>query len=134
MGRREGAVGVTFTTTTVAPPAPLPIDPQQVTAQALEILRLTDADDDAERVERAAVVAIDLASQQLDFAAVPATLADAVVDAVVTLTIELYRRKDAPFGVTDSWSVDGAVLRLSSDVFRGVRSQLGKYRSRWGVG
>jgi len=58
----------------------------------------------------------------------------AVLDAVVTLTIELYRRKDAPFGVTDSWSVDGAVLRLSSDVLRGVRSQLGKYRSRRGIG
>jgi hypothetical protein len=119
----------------VSAPAPLPIDRATVVARALDVLRLDPTDDDAPRVEIAADVAIDLASQQLDFdvADVPATVGDAVTDAVVTLTIEQYRRKDAPFGVTDSWSVDGAVLRLSSDVFRGVRAQLGKYRSRRGV-
>jgi len=121
-------------TYTVTPPAHLPIDAQTVTDAALEVLRLEPEDVDADRIDQATIVAIDLASQQLDFADVPTSIADAVTDAVVTLTVELYRRKDAPFGVTDSWSVDGAVLRLSSDVFRGVRSQLGKYRDRWGVG
>lgn len=120
-------------TDVVAPPVPLPVDPALVLAQALAILRLEADDADAERVEQAATVAIELASQQLDFADVPTALSVAVTDAVVTLTVELYRRKDAPFGVTDSWSVDGAVLRLSSDVFRGVRSQLSKYRARWGI-
>jgi hypothetical protein len=119
--------------TPVAPPALLPLDAQDVADQALAILRLDPADVDAARIEQAALVAIDLATQQLDFADVPVALSVAVTDAVVTLTVELYRRKDAPFGVTDSWSVDGAVLRLSSDVFRGVRSQLAKYRDRWGV-
>lgn len=121
--------------TTVAPPAPLPIDVQAVADAALAVLRLGPTDGDADRVEAAAVVAVDLASQQLDFDVVdvPTTVAVAVTDAVVTLTVELYRRKDAPFGVTDSWSVDGAVLRLSSDVMRGVRSQLSKYRARWGI-
>jgi hypothetical protein len=122
-------------TNTVTPPAPLPQDAQAVADAALAVLRLDPADIDADRIEQAAVVAIDLASQQLDYDAadVPTTLAVAVTDAVVTLTVELYRRKDAPLGVTDSWSVDGAVLRLSSDVFRGVRSQLAKYRARRGV-
>jgi len=117
----------------VAPPAPLPLDAQDIADQALAILRLDPADVDAARIEQAALVAIDLATQQLDFAEVPTALSVAVTDAVVTLTVELYRRKDAPFGVTDSWSVDGAVLRLSSDVFRGVRSQLAKYRDRRGI-
>lgn len=122
-------------TNTVAPPAPLPLDAQAVADAALAVLRLDSADIDADRIEQAAVVAIDLASQQLDYDVddVPTTLAVAVTDAVVTLTVELYRRKDAPFGVTDSWSVDGAVLRLSSDVFRGVRSQLAKHRARRGI-
>lgn len=119
--------------TLVSAPAPLPLDPQQVADEARAVLRLEDGDPDTPRVERAAIVAIDLATQQLDFDVAPTTIADAAHDAVVTLTVELYRRKDAPFGVTDSWSVDGAVLRLSSDVFRGVRSQLSKYRARWGV-
>ena len=117
----------------VAPPAPLPLDAQDIADQALAILRLDAADVDAGRIEQASLVAIDLATQQLDFAEVPVALSVAVTDAVVTLTVELYRRKDAPFGVTDSWSVDGAVLRLSSDVFRGVRSQLAKYRDRRGI-
>lgn len=120
----------------VTAPAPLPIDPATVVTRALDVLRLDPTDDDAPRVEIAAVEAIDLASQQLDYdpTLVPVTIADAVLGAVVNLTVEIYRRKDAPFGVTDSWSVDGGLLRLSSDVFRGVRSQLGKYRARWGVG
>lgn len=125
---------MTYTPPTVAPPAPLPFDPSAIAGAALDVLRLDPTDDDADRVKAAAVVACDLIAQELDYATAPLTVPAPVADAAVMLTVELYRRKDAPFGLTDSWSVDGASLRISSDVLRGVRSELAPYRSRFGVG
>lgn len=132
--RREGARGVTYTPPTVAAPALLPLDAQTLADAALAIMRLEAADVDADRILEAAGVAIVLVSKELDYETAPATVEVSVSDAAVMLTVELYRRKDAPFGVTDSWTVDGASIRVSSDVMRGVRSQLAKSRSRWAVG
>lgn len=123
-----------YTTPPVAPPAPLPLDSSAVAAAALDVLRLDPTDEDADRVEAEAVVACDLVAQELDYAVAPLTVPPPVEDAAVMLTVELYRRKDAPFGVTDAWSVDGASIRLSADVMRSVRSTLAPYRSRFGVG
>ena len=125
---------MTYTPPTVAPPALLPLDAQTLADAALAVMRLPDDDVDAGRILDAASVAIELVSAELDFAEAPATVPVGVSDAAVMLTVELYRRKDAPFGVTDSWTVDGASVRVSSDVMRGVRSQLAKYRSRWALG
>lgn len=123
-----------YTPPAVAPPAPLPFDVDAIAELALDVLRLDPADDDAERIRMAAGVACDLVSRELDYAVAPATVPAPVEDAAVSLTVELYRRKDAPFGLTDSWSVDGASIRISSDVMRGVSSELARYRSRWALG
>ena len=69
-----------------------------------------------------------------DYATAPASIPSPVFDAAVNLTVELYRRKDAPFGVTDSWGLDGASIRLSSDVMKGTASMLAPYKARWGIG
>ena len=128
---------MTYTPPVVAPPAPSPWDLAAVTASALEVLGLDATDPDADRVGQAASVATVRVDQRLDYDVSPwATSADMpppVVSAAVTLTVEVYRRKDAPFGVTDAWSVDGAVLRLSSDVMRGIDTMLGPWRKRWGL-
>lgn len=118
---------------TVAAPARLPWVVEDVAAEALDILRLDPADDDAQRITSAAMEATELVDAELDFETAPATIPGPVVGAAVTLTVELYRRKDSPFGITDSWSVDGAAIRVSSDVMRGVRSQLSRYKSRRGI-
>lgn len=125
---------MTYTPPTVAGPARLPWTVEEVAASALDVLRLDPTDEDAERVTAAADSATVLVDAELDLEVAPATIPGPVYDAAVTLTVELYRRKDAPFGVSDSWSIDGASIRLSSDVMRGVSSMLAPFRGRWAVG
>ena len=50
------------------------------------------------------------------------------------VTVELYRRKDAPFGVLDAWSADTGTVRVGSDPLSGVKVLINPYRSRWGIG
>lgn len=117
----------------VTTPAPLPWELEDIVARALDVLRLDPTDADAERIELAAVEATTLIEQSLDLHESPTTIPAPVVGAAVQVTIELYRRKDAPFGVTDAWSVDGSIVRLSSDPLKGVWPSISRYRGRWGV-
>ena len=118
----------------VSAPVALPWDVDAVAIAALDILRLDPADDDAQRITDAATTATELVDAHLDYATAPASIPSPVFDAAVNLTVELYRRKDAPFGVTDSWGLDGASIRLSSDVMKGTASMLAPYKARWGIG
>jgi len=118
----------------VAAPAALPWDVESVASSALDILRLDPTDEDAERINTAAQSATELVDSLLDYAVAPVLIPGPVFDSAVNLTVELYRKKDAPFGVTDSWSSDGSSVFISADVFRGVRSTLWRYKSRFGVG
>jgi hypothetical protein len=120
--------------TSVAPFARLPWDVDEVANAALDILRLDADDEDAARILVDAETATELVDAELDYAVAPTTVPRAVIDAAVNLTIELYRRKDAPFGITDSWTVDGASIRLSNDVMRTTRSMLTKHKKRFGIG
>ena len=117
----------------VAAPASLPWIVEDVANAALDVLRLDPADEDAARVVAAADSATVLVDQKLDLDVAPETIPGPVYDAAVMLAVELYRRKDAPFGVTDSWSIDGASIRISADVTRGVASMLAPFRGRRGV-
>jgi len=129
---------LTYTPPTVAPPAAIPFDVAAITAAALDVLRLDPTDDDADRIAGDTLTAIALVEQRLDLEVSPwadaAAIPAPVQNAAVLLNVEVYRRKDAPFGVTDSWSVDGAAFRISSDVMRGVDSMLAPYRGRRAVG
>jgi hypothetical protein len=118
----------------VSAPVALPWDVDAVAIAALDILRLDPADDDAQRITDAAMSATRMIDKYLDYAVAPDEIESQVFDAAVDLTIERYRRKDSPFGVTDAWSPDGASIRLSSDQMRGVRSLLTTSKSRFGVG
>ena len=57
-----------------------------------------------------------------------------LVEAAVELAVEVYRSKDAPFGVLDAWSADAVPLRISSDRLRNVRSIAVPYKRRFGCG
>jgi hypothetical protein len=121
---------------TVTPPAANPWDVAAVASRALAVLRLDPADVDAERVTEAATSAVALVDAELDLRtayASAAVIPPTVVEAAVNLTVEGYRRKDAPFGLTDSWSVDGAYLRLSADVMKGTKSALRPFKDRRGL-
>ena len=55
-----------------------------------------------------------------------------VVNAAVDLTVELFRRKDAAFGVLGASSPSGEPLRISADHLRGVESRLAPYVEGFG--
>jgi hypothetical protein len=55
-----------------------------------------------------------------------------VMTAAVQLTGELFRRKDAPFGVLNAASANSVPLYVSRDVLAGVLYQLAPYREGWG--
>lgn len=55
-----------------------------------------------------------------------------VVTAAQQLTGELFRRKDAPFGVLNATSANAVPMYVSADVLRGVDSLLAPYVEGWG--
>jgi hypothetical protein len=104
---------------------------------AREVLRIASGDPDAPRVDDAADSAIRLVEQYLDRADDPfvGAMPDPVLRACVIVTIELFRRKDAPFGVLNSWSdSDVGPVRIGTDPLKGVEQLLMPYSHRYGVG
>ena len=102
----------------------------------MAVLRMDPADPDAPRVLEAATSAIRLVDEYLDRAddpIVPPT-PQPVLDAAVQVTVEAYRRKDAPFGVLNSWSEnDLGPVRIGTDALKGVEPQLDPFAHRYGV-
>lgn len=113
------------------------VDPTTVLADVLDVLRLNSTDDDADRIEALIPSAADLVESFIDRADRP--LPDAppmhplIRTAMTNVTIELFRRKDAPFGVLNSWSPDEVTVRISSDPLRGVRKMLLPLKVKFGV-
>ena len=123
-------------TDVVAAPAVNPWDVDAMTERALDVLRLDPADMDAARVGQAVAHACQAMDEMLDKVAPYASSAaipEPLVGAVVNGGIEQYKRKDAPGGITDSWSADGTFLRLSADPYKGMRATAAMYRERWSV-
>ena len=124
--------------TAAAPDVSVWWDPAAVSAAALAQLRLTDADVDAGRIVAAVGPAGQSINQYLDRDPVDAyTVATAppqLQDAIVQVTVDLYRRKDAR-----SSNLDGSMMILppwqppAVDALSGVRSLLAPFRARRGV-
>lgn len=113
-------------------------DHDAVLTDALDVLRLTATDPDAERVSACVDAAITLVDHFLDrddtdpLPGPPPP--DAVQRGCVQVTVELYRRKDAPFGVLDAWSPDGpGPLRIGNDPMARVYGLLLPHRRLWGI-
>ena len=113
------------------------VDQDQVLVDVLEVLRLPSTDDDADRIDMLIPTAADLVEAFIDRGDRP--LPDAppmhplVRTAMTNVVIELYRRKDAPFGVLNSWSPDEVSVRISTDPLRGVLKILLPLKIRFGV-
>lgn len=115
-------------------------DPVTVAAAAMARLDLPAGDPAAPQVEAAATVALLLVDEYLgtpepawpDPTAAPAP----VTEATVQVTVEIYRRKDATFGVLNTWaSADFGPVRVSTDWLKSVESLLHPYmRDHYGVG
>jgi hypothetical protein len=120
-----------------------------VAAEAASRLRLTSRDPDRDLTgrARAAMRAID---GRLDLRASAGRLSYPVSDvavawtypvggtppdvleAAVQLCMDLYRRKDAAFGVLNAPSLSGEPVRISRDQLAGVESLLAPYVEGWG--
>jgi hypothetical protein len=114
------------------------VDPDQVLVDVLDVLRKQATDADADRIEQLIPAAANLVQTYLDRDDDP--LPDAppmhplVRTAMTNLTIELYRRKDAPFGVLNAWSPDEVAVRISSDPMRGMVHILLPLKQKFGIG
>jgi hypothetical protein len=122
-----------------------------VAAAAAEELRIGEDHPDRERFDRkarAACVAIDMRLELrpatgrmfypvTDVWAVTSYASGQapadVLEAAVQLTEELYRRKDAPFGISNAWSPTGEALRISRDHLAGVEPLLLPHVEGWGL-
>jgi hypothetical protein len=99
---------------------------------ALYLLKLTGDSPDAGRVSDLAELCLELIHDRIgatvyyDETTVPLP----IVEAGAVATSEMYRRKDAPFGIVNAWSEDGASIRISRDPLAGVEYLLAPYRLR----
>jgi hypothetical protein len=114
------------------PPAVNNWDVDWIVARALEVLRLGAGDPDAPRVHDSAQAACDRIDDELDNVE-PQSIPKSVEVAVVQLTVEIYRTKDAPFGVVDAWSADAVAFRIPRDRLAGIMSLLETKKHRWGL-
>lgn len=125
---------------TVAPPdQTVWWDAASTTADALDQLRLEAADVDADRVAALVPKAGAAINDYLDvdpYAPVIWPAGDPpapLVDAITQVTVELYRRKDAPTATADGMMLT-AWRPASFDVLAGVRAQIRPYKRRFGIG
>lgn len=116
-------------------------DVDTVTEAVLDVLRLESGDVDDGRVRGLVPVAGARINDVLDRPDTDPVVVDVVtgtapaplVAAIVAVTVELYRQKDAP-----PTSVDGLIASAwrppSVDPVASVRAMITPYRRRWGVG
>jgi hypothetical protein len=116
----------------VAPPAGALWDVDDIAQRALAVLRLGPGDVDETRVQDAVVAATARIDSMLDQPE-PVTPTGPMTDSAVQVTVGLYRRKDAPLGVTDAWSADTVALTVPGSPLAGVRAELLPDKARWGV-
>lgn len=112
-----------------------------IASAAITQLRLAGGDMDAALIASKAPAACVAIDQRLDLRAVAGrvsytvggvtvisyaagTAPADVLEAATQLTVELYRRKDAAFGVLGAWTATGEAVRVSSDQLRGIDSLL----------
>jgi hypothetical protein len=118
----------------------------QLTTLARELLQLSPDDPDMPRLTRCADATIDAVADYLDPPVADGQAARDVIfldgqpvvssltESCVLVTVEAYKRKDAPFGIAGQWSTDGLAVRVSRDWLDPVKPQLQPKRVRFGVG
>lgn len=123
-----------------------------IAAAALEQRRLAGDDMDAARLTSKVPAACAAIDQRLDLRPIAGRVVyvvggvpviayaagdvpSPIVDAAVQLTLDLYDRKDARFGVLASASATfGEPVRVSRDQLAGIESLLEPFVEGWGIG
>lgn len=114
-------------------------DDLQAAGDAAEILRIPQSGPEFDRLKLKAITAGEHICQYLDRTepipghgiGVPPP---ALRTAQAQVTVELYRRKDAPFGVLGGWNQDdGGQTYISPDPLAGVKPLIMPYKARFGL-
>ena len=112
-------------------------DITEIVAAALAQLRIDPADVDASRMEPYAAAAVRRIDQYLDPGTGPTygnPPPPELFEAAVTVTVRLFRQKDAPFGIAGGWSdFDTGPIRVPSDVLQGVYPLIRPLKLNYGV-
>lgn len=110
--------------------------PAEIAAAARAILDMADTDPDAPEVLTCAGTALEVVDNYLGNEELPVPTPQAVLEATALVAVEVYRRKDAVFGVLNLWgSADFGPVRVSTDWLKGVESLLHPWmRDHFGVG
>lgn len=113
-------------------------DVDQAKADALKTLRLKPGDIDEAVVARKAIEAAEIIAAFLDRPDDADPIEDAWKLTVLRgahsqVTVELYLRKDAPFGVFDAFDQDASSYRIGADPLAGVRRALLPQKAQWGL-
>lgn len=124
----------------------------EITAAALEQRRLAGNDIDAGQIAGKVPAACSAIDHRLDLRPVagrvqyvvggvpvityaPGDAPGPILDAAVQLTLDLYDRKDARFGVLTSASASfGEPVRVSRDQLAGIESLIAPFVEGWGIG
>lgn len=123
-------------------PSPVDVswrDDLQAATDAALVLKLSPTGPDFDRLYALAQSAGELICLHLDrYEPIPGTLPQTPPPplrfAHSHVTIELWRRKDAPFGVLNAWSTDDVAVRIGNDPLAGIIPVIEPYRSHWGLG
>jgi hypothetical protein len=114
-------------------------NPADVIESARAFLALNANDPDMARLAQVTDAAIELCRQYLD-SPVPfddlaqdAPIPAPVFQAAVFITVEGYRRKDATFGLSGSFTADGIPVRISNDWLAPALNLLAPYKDGWGL-
>ncbi len=104
--------------------------------EVLAVLRLSPTDPDRAVIDTCTVAATDLIVHALDDVdPIPDPPPAYLNRFAVTVSVRLYRAKDAPFGVVDTWSVDGVgPVRLPKDPLYGIETACAPSMRQHGVG
>jgi hypothetical protein len=114
-------------------------DPTILLEDARVMLRIATTDPDMPRLAQVVDTVMEQVRLFLDCfvpfddasqtAAIPAT----IYQACLLATVEGYRRKDATFGLSGSFTADGIPVKISNDWLAPVRILLAPYKERWGL-
>jgi hypothetical protein len=114
-------------------------DPATLLEEARRVLGLAASDPDMARLASCVDTVMEQVRACVDWAVpfddaeqaaeIPAT----IYQACVLATVEGYRRKDATFGLSGSFTADGIPVKISNDWLAPVRALLAPYKQRWGL-
>lgn len=117
-------------------PAPWNGDPLYVVGLARKLLNMRDTDPDSATLQRQVYAVIAAVRRYLGFNfqdPTEAPIDDVITESCVIALVEVYRRKDANFGIVGTYSEDAIATRISADWLAGHLPQLAVLRRGWGL-